>query len=170
MKLLTRVGRTFDRTNIVLASLSGALIILVMLLTGYMVVMRYIFHDPPGWVIEVTKYMLFIIPFLSAGWLLIKGNHVKIDLVIDRLKPKTRTVINLISSFIGAIICWIITWYGLEATLKYLQEGIRMTEVLAVPRFLLIAFIPFGCLMLSLEFIRQIYKNVVSIRTFRRNG
>ena len=165
MKVLAKLGVIFDSTNNVLASISGILVIILMLFTCYMVMMRYLFQSPPPWGMEISEYMLFVLPMLGAAWLLKRQGHVRVDIVINRLNPKIRTVLNIVTSAIGAGVCLIVTWYGVAATLKHFQEGIVMLEFLSVPKFILLAFIPFACLLLSLEFLRQGYNYLMSLRT-----
>lgn len=165
MKLLAKLGSILDSANNFLASLCAILVAVLMLLTCYTTLMRYIFHRPLVWGIQVMEYMLFILPFLGAAWLLQKRGHVRVDMVLSRLSLKAQTVINIVTSSIGAVVCLVISWYGTAVAWENFQEGICEMKVLVVPSFILLAFIPFGCIFLSLEFLREGYNYLMSLRT-----
>ncbi|MFH1652304.1 MAG: TRAP transporter small permease [Chloroflexota bacterium] len=161
---LTRLGRIFDRVNNVLASVAGFLVLVIMLLTCYQVITRYFLHNPPHWGIEVMQYMLFIFPFLGAAWLLRRQGHVRVDIVFNFLNTRSQTRLNIVSSSVGAIACFIITWFGAVAAWTNYSQGIMMTEGLVFPKFILFLFIPLGCSLLSLEFARQAVNHAASLR------
>ena len=160
MKVLAKVGRIFDGTNNFLASISGTILVTLMLFTCYMVIMRYVFHNAVPWGIEMSEYMIFVVPMLGAAWLLKRQGHVRVDTVLNLINPKTQRVLNIITSAIGGAICLVMTWYGVAATLKHFQEGVIMMVVLRVPKFIFLSFIPLCCLLLSIEFLKQCYNHI----------
>jgi len=162
---LTSLGRIFDRVNNILAFVSGFLVLVIMLLTCYEVITRYFLHNPPHWGIEVMQYMLFIFPFLGAAWLLKRQGHVRVDILFNFLNTRSQTRLSVVSSSVGAISCFIITWFGAVATWKNYSQHIMMTEGLVFPKFILFLFIPLGCSLLGLEFTRQAIHYLTSLRT-----
>jgi len=162
MKLLEKTRVVFDHIIGSLAGAAGVLIIGMMLIMCYEVVMRYFFNRPPAWAVEISEYLLFLIAFLGAAWLLKLGGHVRVDIVLGRLNPKAQTLLNIATSAIGAIICLIIAWYGGESTIDHFQRGVPVVKTLAFPKFTLLLFIALGCFLLSIQFLRQTYSYVRS--------
>ena len=66
MKLLEKARTVFDRIIDSLASVSGVIVLGIMLIMCYEVVMRYFFRNAPPWAIEVTEYGLFLLAFLGC--------------------------------------------------------------------------------------------------------
>ena len=165
MKLLAKLGSILDNANRVLAFLAGIVVTGIMLLMCYEVIMRYFFDRPPPWVVEICEYMLFTYTFLATAWLLKERGHIRVDILLENISPRNQKVLNMVTSAIGAIICLIIAWYGVESTWTHFQEGIPVVAFLNTPKFILLAFIPFGCFLLSIQFIRQAYGYLISSRT-----
>ena len=63
--LLNNAEKIFDRILDILAFMAILMLIFMMLVVCYDVVMRYIFHNPPGWVVEICEYLLLYVTFFS---------------------------------------------------------------------------------------------------------
>ena len=155
MSLLRKGVVVFDSLVDFLGFLSGLLLVLLMSITCYAVVMRYIFHSPSGWVIEVCEYMLLYITFLGTTWLLKRDGHVKVDIVLVSLNPKVANVLRLVTSIMGAVSCAFLVVYGTLNTVKYYQGGTLVIQTLNTPKWILTAVIPFGSFLLVVQFLRQ---------------
>lgn len=155
MKLLAKVTKIYDRTINITTLLAGILLIFLMLSVGLEVTLRYFFGRPTSWVVEIAGYILLYIPFLVAAWVLKREGHVKMDLVLNQLSPKTQSLVNAITSVIGAIICFVLTWFGIKAALYFI--GYQTPTILMLPKSIIIAIIPVGSLLLFIQFLRRTY-------------
>ena len=131
------------------------ILIFIMLSVGLEVVLRTFFNRPQIWVTEVTEVMLLYITFLGSAWLLREGGHVKVDIILNRLKQKTIAFLGIISSIIGIFVSIILTVFGFSVTLDYLQRGIYTPTAMEIPISAIVVVIPIGSLMLFLQFIRR---------------
>ena len=168
MRLLEKARTVFDHIIDSLASVSGVIVLGIMFIMTYEVIMRYFFRKAPTWAIEVTEYGLFLLAFLGAAWLLKLGRHIRVDVVVNQLGAKAQTLFSIVTSIVGAIICLVITWFGIDATLDYLHRSVMMERVLVFPKYTLLLFIPLGCFMLAIQFLRQVYGHVKSWRAIAR--
>ncbi len=107
MKLLAKVAAIFDHTIDLLAFVAGILIILMMLAVGSEVVTRYFLNRAIVGVVDIAEILILYITFMAAAWLLKGDGHVKMDLVLNRLKPRAQTSLIIGTSVIAAIICFI---------------------------------------------------------------
>ena len=155
MKLRAKVTKIYDRIIDITTLLAGILVIFLMLSVGLEVTLRYFFGSPTSWVVEVAGYILLYIPFLVAAWVLKREGHVRMDLVLNQLSPKTQSLVNAITSVIGAIICFVLTWFGVKATLYFI--GYQTPTILMVPKSIIIVIIPVGSLLLFIQFLRRTY-------------
>ena len=155
---LAKAGTIFDYVNsAVLAGGAGAFIIFLMLGISTDVVLRYFFHKPILWMCEVSGYLLVYITFLGTAWLLKMDGHVRMDLVITRLRPRVRLYLDIITSIIGTITCLGIVWYGVRATWAYFQVGFTSPTAFEFPMTPMLAVIPAGFFLLFLQFLRKSY-------------
>lgn len=158
MKQLAKARDIFDRIIDSLAFLAAVLIIFAMVLVSAEVIFRYFLHAPIIWAFEVTEWILLFICFLGAAWLLKKEGHVKVELLTDRLKPKTQALFGIISSVMGITICLFFVWYGLLVAVDYFQRGVYDPTVLELPKWVLVSGVPFGGFLLLIQFMRRTYK------------
>jgi len=168
-RLFEKAGLVCDRIIEFFAILA---VLVVMGLVGilcYEVFMRYMIHKPPAWAWEVAESMLCLIAFLGAAWLLKKNGHVSVDILYIRLHPKIKILVGIATSAIGMIICLIITWSGIGITIDHFHAGITIPGYLDIPKAPLLLFIPIGCFMLSIQFLRQTYSYLRKWRTMAKN-
>ena len=150
-----RVTRIFDKVNDYLTILAGVMLVVLMLIVCMEVVLRYFFSSPTSWVVEISEYILLFIPFLVGARLLRNEGHVKMDLLLIQLSSKSRAMLNSITSYISALICAILFFFGVKVTIYFYSVGYKTPTVLRLPKFLLIFIIFVGMFLLSIQFIRR---------------
>ncbi len=165
MKLLKRVASIFDQSNNVLAFFAAILIIVMMLVVVYEIFTRYFLNSPTIWTLEITKYILLWITFLSAAWLLREEGHVKMDILLNQLNPRAQTILNIITSSICTIIFFIITWYAVKVTWELFQTGYLMPGLWSPPKWPILAIIPVGSFLLFVQFMRRTYRFITGSRS-----
>ena len=157
MKRVTKFTSIFERTIGSLAFLGAITLAFTMLIVVYDVIMRYVLNRPSAWVSEIVAYALLYLTFLGTAWVLKEEGHIKMDLVLNRLNPGTQVWLNIITSVIGAIICLVVTWYGIKVTWDHFQEGLYYAGALELPKFITLAIIPIGTFLLFIQFLRRSY-------------
>ena len=149
--------RGFDRIIGVLAFLAGAIIVLMMIAITLGVIFRFTPLGSIVWIIEITDYCLLWITFLGAAWVLKVDGHVKMDMLLNRLKPRNQNLVNVITSSVGAIACLILAFFSLKVTWQHFQTHNLFTRYLDVPSYPILAIIPIGSLLLFIQFVRRTY-------------
>ena len=147
------------------ALLAGVLLIFLMLSVTLDVVLRYFLNRPTSWVVETAGYSLLYIPFLVAAWVQRREDHVTMDLVLQRLNPRTQSLVNAITSFVSAVICILLTWHGIRITLYFFKIGYKTPTVLMVPKSMIIAIIFIGSFFLCIQFLIRVYSQ---LRTWKQ--
>ena len=160
MKPQKIVASFFDRTISFFFFLSAVFLIFLMVAVTTEVVARYFFNRPQMWVVESCEDSLLYITFLGTAWLLRKEGHVKIDIVTNRLNPRTDAVVHTITSLMGVVISLIIAWYGVLVTWDLFQKRIYAVTPLEPPLAAIVAVIPVGGFLLLIQFLRRSYNDV----------
>lgn len=151
------VKTVFDRVLNVLGVAAGVLVALMMLEVSVDVFMRYFLNRPISWTIEFNQYAMIFVLYLGVAWVLRDKGHVVMDIVIIRMNHKYRKLTDSITSIMAAIVCFIITWYGVLVNVDYFQTGYMYGEVLNIPAFSLQFIVPLGMFLLTIQFLRQAY-------------
>lgn len=155
MRLLEKGIAIFDRVIGILAFLACILVVYVMLSVDVEITMRFFTGRAQLWVVEVCEYLLLLITFLGAAWVLKREGHVKMDIVLTRLEPRTQTILNIVTSIIGAIVCLVIVWYGAAVTWENYQKGTVFYKAVGFPKAPIMGIIPIGCFLLFIQFVRR---------------
>lgn len=163
MKLVSRLTSAFDRILDIFTFFAGFILLFVVGSVGLGIAMRNM-GRPLAWVLEVSEYSLIYIAFLVAAWVLRVEGHVTIDVVTNRLKPRTRSLLTAITSAICAVICFILTWYGAKVTWKFVLSGEFVVSVLEPPKYIFLVIIAVGSFLLFIQFIRR---TIIYLRDWR---
>jgi len=165
MNLHKKIGSFFDRLLNVSAVVTGTIIVLVMVAVCVNVIMRYLFNRPIAGVEEITEYLLLYITFIGTAWLLREEGHVRVDILLNRVKPKTLAFLSVISSLIGVLICGVLAWYGFKVTWVNFQQGAYFPHILEFPKAPILVIIPCGSFLLLIQFLRRTARSLQNLRS-----
>jgi len=156
MKLLKKVMAIFDRTSNFLAFLAGVLLYFVLFGVLLTITLR-LFGSSLVWMFESTEFALLWITFLGTAWVLKIGGHVKMELLLTRVNPRPRALLNTITSVIAAIICLVVAWYGATVSWEYYQIGYRTYTEWRPFVAPVLVIIPVGFFFLFIQFLITAY-------------
>ncbi len=142
--------------------MAAALLVFVAIAISVDVLVRKFLGISFAGLLELTEFSLLWITFLGTAWLLQRDGHVSIDLVISRLNPRPRALVNLITSSTCTILFGVITWYGVKVTWQDFVTGFLMETVLTPPKWIIETIIPIGSFLLFIQLLRKTYGYLVS--------
>ncbi|MFZ7111428.1 MAG: TRAP transporter small permease [Desulfatiglandales bacterium] len=167
MKMIDRLEWAYEWVIRTLVFFAGILLIFLMLSVGLEVCLRYFFGRPTSWVVEIAGYILLYIPFLVGAWVLKNEGHVKMDLFFNSLNRKTQYLLNGVTSIVGALICFVLSFYGVKVSLYLADMAYRTPTILMLPKSLIIAVIFVGSFLMALQFI---FRARASLRLWKAAG
>ena len=147
-----------------------AFIILSMMgLVAYDSLCRYIFNQPSRWIADtVTHYLMAGITFLPAAWILSKDGHPSVGLIIDRLKPKVRRIIDVINNILGLVYSLTLAWYGGWWTYEEFAKGFTFSTAIPFPTWPAAGVVFLGGLILCPVCVVRIVNLLKQKRTVRQ--
>jgi TRAP-type C4-dicarboxylate transport system permease small subunit len=157
MPLLRKATAIFDRTLDLLYWIASIILGLIVLIIIIEITIRTFFGRPIMGTIEIIQYGLLFITFLGAAWLLREDGHIKMDIVLSLLRPRAQAFLNIIMSIVCAIICLVVTWYGVKVTWYCYQINYRAISELEIPLVSILFVIPVGSFLLFIQFLRKAY-------------
>lgn len=155
--ILSKISHVWNMILIIFLGLSCALVVAILISVNLEIFMRAFFNIPLAWGVEGSQIGLLFITFLSAAWLLKRNKHISVDLVLFRIGPKSRAILNGITSILGAIIVSPLVWYGITVTIDHYRRGIFRTSSLNIPDVIVLWAIPLGSLLLFVQFVINAY-------------
>jgi C4-dicarboxylate transporter DctQ subunit len=124
------------------------------------VVTRFIFNYTISWSEECARYLFVQLIFLGCSLGIREGRQIRIDLIDNFLKGKSKKTIELVRNAISlvATCVLIIGGIGLIEAGKVLSAGMRL------PMFLFYICIPVGGAFAAFELIHQI---IIGLKTWK---
>lgn len=156
MKPLAKFTAFFDFILRLFTTMAGVILILLTVVISAGIIMRYYFKAPIRGLVELSEYSMLWITFLVAAWVLKDDAHIKMDVVLNMLRPKVRVVLNIITSILGTVTALGLMWYSGKAVLDLYKTGFYQPVVFEIPKAYVMAIIPVCSFLLFIQFLRRI--------------
>jgi TRAP-type C4-dicarboxylate transport system permease small subunit len=143
-----------------------ALLAMVALVTAD-IVLRNTLGIGFAWANEVTEYALYLITLLTAPWLLRRGQHVRIDMMLVLVPPRLAWACEAAADIAGLAASLVLVWYGAVMTVQSARLGALTIKTLVFPEWWLLAPLPVCFALLALEFVFRFQRLMDAPRTRR---
>jgi C4-dicarboxylate transporter, DctQ subunit len=162
--------KVLDRIHDFLAVVVGVILVFMTLTIGYAIFARAANLPGPIWIVQFNEYAMLFATFLGASWLLSKGRHVSIELLVSRFSQRTQRIIGLIHCLMGVALCGTLCWYGALTTLENFQRKVIHVQAVDVPMAYVLFVIPLGFFLLVLQFLREFLSGMRAIGESGKSG
>jgi TRAP-type transport system small permease protein len=165
-----RLSRSFGRLLDFLMWLACALLLTMTLLIGVDVGLRNVGLGGIAWSSEVCEYILYLVTLLSAPWLLRRGQHIRVDILLRTLPPLIGWVLEWIGDIIGFACSLYFVRYGIKVVVaSYLSNAISI-KTLVMPEWWLLAPMPLAFVAVSIEFLFRMQRLALGARAPRSDA
>lgn len=158
IRLSALYGKLLDALAIIAAL---TLLAMVLIVTGD-IVLRNTLNKGFVWANEVSEYALYMITVLTAPWLLRRGQHVRLDLVLTAVPKRVAIVMEAIGDILGFVVCLAMIRYATLMTLDAWRSGSITIKNLVFPEWWLLIPLPICFVLLAVEFIFRFHRLVLN--------
>ena len=112
------------------------------------------------WSNEISEGALYLVTMLTAPWLLRRGQHIRVDIVLRIVPKQVGWIFEWVVDVLGLACCLFIAYYGARAALASFNAGSVSIKTLVTPEWWLLSVLPAAFLALSLEMLfrmRRLY-------------
>jgi TRAP-type C4-dicarboxylate transport system permease small subunit len=120
-----------------------------------------------AWSNEISEAMLYLVTLLTAPWLLRRGQHIRVDIVLRAVPPRVGWVFEWLVDALGLACCAVIAWYSARAALASYQAGSLSIKTLVTPEWWLLSVLPVAFGALSVEMLFRMRRLALSARAPR---
>ncbi len=152
---MNAIAALYDRLIAALALAAAVILGCMSLWITYEVAMRYFFRAPTIWAVDLSEYALLWAVFLTAPWVLRQEEHIRMDIVVDRLRPRPRRWLGILTSLVGAAVCAVMTWQGAIAEWDVYVRNVDFAREWVVQQYVVYVVVPIGFALLTIEFLRR---------------
>jgi TRAP-type transport system small permease protein len=119
------------------------------------------------WANEISEGMLYVITMLTAPWLLRRGQHIRVDIVLRAVPKQVGWAFEWAVDLLGLACCLMIAWYGARAALASFNAGSVSIKTLVTPEWWLLSILPLAFLALSIEMLFRMRRLALAERAPR---
>ena len=105
-----------------------------------------------AWALEGSEYLMMIGGFVGAPWVLRRGGHVAIDVVVQMLGASRQARLARASDAMGLVICAPLTLIAADALFKARASGALVFKTLIFPEWWLMIPVTACFALMTLEF------------------
>ena len=151
--LLQRLVTVWDKTENWISALllAGALV-----LSMYSVIARYALHLPLDWSDETAVWAIVWCTFFGISALIKTDEHVRVDVVIQRLSETRQNIIHYYHTLIGLAFIVVTIWGGFAAVQEAHTKKVVSESALRIPLYLPYLIMPGGGILLGLRLIERL--------------
>lgn len=166
-KLVNQFLSLVDRVNEWTGKVVAFLIPVMMLLIAYEVVMRYFFRSPTIWVWDINVQLFALVLFLGGGQVLLRDQHVRVDVIYGNLSEKWKHVFSLVTFPVLFVFLVVLFWKFLVMTADSVKEREVTLTLFAPPVYPLKIVCSVGIFFFLLE---AVAKFIRTVNFFRKDG
>lgn len=139
----------------VTAMVSGCLFGLIALVITVDILLRNGGFGNLPWALEASEYALATATFVGAPWVLYKGGHVNIDMLLRVVDARASLLLELLADLLGLLTSALFSVLAIRSALDSWATHSMVYKTLVFPEWWLYVPVVFCFLLLGLEFGRR---------------
>lgn len=161
MDLLLQFSRAVDWVNRRIGKLMGWLVLAAVLVSSINAMSRFSLNMSSNAWLELQWYLFGAVVLLGAAYTLEQNEHIRIDIINARLKPRTRQIIDIVGHLLFLLpLCILILWLGVPFFWRSFTSG----EISSSAGGLIIwpakLLVPLGFFLLLLQAFSELIKRI----------
>ncbi len=121
------------------------------------------------WANEVSEYSLYLMTLLTGPWLLRRGQHVRLDLVLTAIPRRIAWMVEAAGDVLGFVVCLAMIRYGALMTWEAWRLGSITIKNLVFPEWWLLVPLPVIFTLIAVEFMFRFHR-VLTVRDRRQEA
>ncbi len=153
---MSAIARYYGHLHQLLGALAAILFAFMAVGITVDVVMRNAGFGVIAWMLEATEYSLFVATFLGAPWVLRKGAHVRVDVVVNVLPPGLRRAAEIFANLVALAVAGVLFYYALRVGATAHAEGARAIKEFIFPEWWIFAVVVASAALLIVEIVLRL--------------
>jgi TRAP-type mannitol/chloroaromatic compound transport system permease small subunit len=165
MQALLKFSKAVDWLNAQVGKYVIWLILASTVISAINAIVRKLFNMSSNAYLEVQWYLFAAAFLLAAGYTLLHGEHVKIDVISGRLSKRGQTWIDVFGFvFFLTPVCIAILWYGIPFFVKGFESGEMSSNAGGLIRWPVYLMMPLGFSLLLLQCWSELVKRIAFLK------
>lgn len=171
METLKRVLSLIDSINEWVGKAFSYLVLVLALIVGYEIVMRYGFNRPTIWVNELSAMLFGSFMIIGGAFTARYNGHVGMDIVYNRLSTKWRALLDVVSFFLLFLpLLGVLVWKGGASAWKSVMMLEHDSTQWGPPLYPIRIMLPLGALLFLLQATAKMVRDLMALFRGDREG
>jgi TRAP-type mannitol/chloroaromatic compound transport system permease small subunit len=137
------------------------LVLAAVLISAVNAIVRKVFNSSSNGFLEIQWYLFAAIFMLSAGYTLLRQEHVKIDVVIGRFSKRTQIAVEVFGILVFLMpLVFIVIDLAMPVVLRAYASGEMSSNAGGLIRWPVFALLPLGFALLGLQGLSELIKRI----------
>ena len=171
---LDRLSALFEKVLEALAWLACVMVFAMVIMICLDVLLRNVALIPTmrglDWSNDATEAMLYLITMCAAPWILRRGQHIRVDIVLRAIPARTAWYCEWFADAAGLACCLVMVWYGVKMTVASYSSGAMTVKTLVTPEWWLLAPLPTAFALLAIEMLFRMRRLLYGARGPREDA
>jgi TRAP-type transport system small permease protein len=150
---MTRLSAIFGRVFDALAVAAALILLAMVVVVTADIVLRNTTRGGFAWANEVSEYAFYLMTLLTAPWLLRRGQHVRLDIILTLVPSRVAWLMEAAGDALGFCVSVVLVRYGFAMTADSARLGAITIKNLVFPEWWLLAPLPAAFALLAVEFV-----------------
>ena len=173
--MLLKIEKWIDRFTDIIGGIATVAMFLMLLNVFYDAIMRYFFRTGSIAMQEMEWHLFSVVFMFGIAYALKEDGHVRVDILYDRLSPRTQGIINIAGTLLLLLPISVLIIHG---SIWFVHEAYQSGEISGDPgglthRWIIKAVIPISFIFLiisSLGFMIRNYNIIRGVEAPRHHG
>ena len=134
-------------------AISAFLVLALTAMVTLNVLLRNAFGARVAGDVELSEYAMLLITASAAPWLLRKGQHVRIDLMLRQLPSLAGWCCEVFVDALGFVVSLLMTWYGTKVLIVSIADGNKIVKEFTIPEWWTLWPLPLMFALVAVEFV-----------------
>ncbi len=149
---MIKLSNAFGKLLNALAVAAALTLLAMVVMVTADILLRNLTRNGFPWANEISEYALYVITLLTAPWLLRRGQHVRVDLVLTLVPVRVAWLMEALGDVIGFAVCLVMMRYGFKMSIDSAVLGSITIKNLVFPEWWLLWPLPVCFALLAAEF------------------
>ena len=162
METLKRVLSLVDSINEWVGKAFSYLVLVLALIVGYEIIMRYGFNRPTIWVNELSAMLFGSFMIIGGAFTARYNGHVGMDIVYNRLSTRWRAILDVVSFFLLFLpLLGVLVWKGGASAWKSVIMLEHDSTQWGPPLYPIRIMLPLGALLFLLQATAKMVRDLM---------
>lgn len=163
MKILKKILHGIDKISEFIGKIDSFILVIIILIVGFEVVMRYVFKSPTLWVTEGAGFLFGSYIVLGGAYIQLKKSHTAMDILYNKFSTRTKALVDALCFFLLALYCIALIWKGGERAIFAIKTNEHSTSLWAPSLIPIKCALPIGAFFMLLQGIAKWIRDIIVV-------